>query len=262
MHDFDAATVRLEALSNAQRDLVESHLPLVQHTLNRHRHLLRGGRDAGELFQEGCLALIEAVRHHDPQRYGHFAAYAMARIHFALSKFVHENDAAVRVPFITQRRRRAAENMPREESAIPLPVVQRLADAPVPARQGARPGSMGLRIGEMIRERIEAVMTRVISDMKGARRCAPGTREVIELCARERWGIPEPESRLSIRKLAHALDCSVGRITHCEERFRRGMHDALTRDPAYRTLRKWARRSKRGFDEPLPPERLAKLRPE
>lgn len=265
MRARDADVVQLDALSNAQRDLVESHLPLVQHTLNRHRHLVRTGRDAAELFQEGCLALIESVRNHDVQRHGHFAAFAMARIHFALSKFVHENDSAVRVPFITQRRQRAAgrNGRPNAHRGMPLPVVQRLTEAATPARNGAAPGRPpSVPIGELIRDRLEAAMTRVIADMKTSPRCAAGTREVVELCARERWRIPEPESRTSIRKLAKALNCSVGRITHCEERFRRRMNEALPGDPTYRTLRDWARCSRRGFDEPMSAERLAKLRPE
>lgn len=268
MRDRNADVVHLDALSNSQRDLVESHLPLVQHTLNRHRHLVRSGRDAAELFQEGCLALIESVRNHDPQRHGHFAAFAMARMHFALSKFVHENDSAVRVPFITQRRKRAAavaanNRPPSAKSGAPLPVVQRLADYETAAPQVSGPNASPIvRIGELIRERLDENMKHVIHDLKASPRCAPGTRDVVELCARERWRIPEPEARTSIRKLAKELDCSVGRITHCEERYRKRMNAALSKDATYCKLRDWARRSHRGFDEPMSAERIAKLRPD
>ncbi|MCA9254737.1 MAG: hypothetical protein KDA33_03830 [Phycisphaerales bacterium] len=260
--------IPLNVLSDRQRATVESHLRLVQHTLNRNRHLVRqrrDGRESHELFQEGCLALIEAVRNYDASRHGHFAPYAMARIHFALSRYVHENDASVRVPFITQRRRRAKAAPPGADarSGAPLPIVQRLGDASAPPARFAEDDEFPNqpRIGDLIADRVERAMTRVIDDMKRAPRCNPTTPEVIERCAQERWRIPEPDARMSIRRLAKALDCSVGRITHCEERFRQRMGKALGGDPTYQALREEARRGERGFDERLPPERLAKLRP-
>ena len=268
MHTTDDEVIPLNVLSDRQRGIVESHLRLVQHTLNRNRHLIRyrqDGREEHELFQEGCLALIEAVRNHDAARHGHFGPYAMLRIHFALSRYIHENDTSVRVPFITQRRRRAKSKPPGADSrsGAPLPIVQRLGDANAPPSRQAQDSEFPNqpRIGELIAERVESAMTQVIDDMKRAPRCSPNTPEVIERCAQERWRIPEPEAKMSIRKLARALDCSVGRITHCEERFRQRMGKALNNDPTYRALREAAREGERGFDEKLAPDRMAKLRP-
>ncbi len=267
MHPGEDDSIPLEVLSDQQRAVVEAHLPLVQHTLRRHRHLIRrcGNREAHELFQEGCLALIEAVRNHNAKTHGHFAPYAIARIHFAISRYVHENEAPVRIPFITQRRRRSKglSACANAHTGAPLPIAQRLGDATVPPPRRAleSEGPNPLRIGDLISERLDAAMRQVVDDMKRAPRCAPGTREVIERCAQERWRIPEPEAKTSIRKLAKALDCSVGRITHCEERFRQRMGKALTSDPAYRALREEARRGERGFDEIITPERLKKLSP-
>lgn len=260
--------VSLGVLSDRQRAIVKSHLRLVQFTLNRHRHLVRprrDGREEHELFQEGCLALIDAVRNHDARLHGHFGPYAIARIHFALSRYVHEHGTTVRVPFITQRRRRA-RGIPIHADAktgMPLPTVQRLGDAVTPPSRGAveREFPNQPRVGDLIAERIDIAMQRVLDEMKRAPRCAPGTAEVIERCAQERWRIPEPEARTSIRKLARALDCSLGRITHCEERFHQRMGKALNEDAAFQALRDEARRADRGFDERLPPDRLAKLQP-
>src|SRR5262245_13461358 len=100
-HMSNGSAVPLAALSARQRRLVESHLPLIHPTLNRLDDWVRRHRAAGrypELVQEGSLALIEAVRAHDPLRHGAFAPYAMARIHFAVSRFVHETHCAIRVP--------------------------------------------------------------------------------------------------------------------------------------------------------------------
>lgn len=52
------------------------------------------------------MALVEAVRLHDPARHGEFAPYAISRLHFAISRYAHERGALVRVPFVTQRRMR------------------------------------------------------------------------------------------------------------------------------------------------------------
>jgi RNA polymerase sigma factor (sigma-70 family) len=268
MDDFEDELVPLQVLSDHQRGVVEEHLDLVEQTLRRHRHLIRrhDGREANELFQEGCLALIDAVRNHDANQHGQFSPYAIARIHFAISRYVHENAAPVRVPFITQRRRRS-KGLPacaNAQTGLPLRIVQRLGDAAIPpprrALESENPNPM--RLGDLIGERVERAMQQVVDEMKRAPRCAPGTREVIERCAQERWRIPEPEAKTSIRKLAKALDCSIGRITHCEERFRRRMGNALTNDAAYLALRDEARRGERGFDEILTTERLMKLRPD
>lgn len=268
MPDQADTQIPLEILSDRQRSLVESHLRLVHFTIHRNRHLIRqrqNGREAHELFQEGCLALIDAIRNHDASLHGHFGPYAMARIHFALSRYIHENEGIVRVPYITQRRRRAkgVPNLSESRTGLPLPTVQRLGDAAAPPSRGALDEEFPdqPRIGDLIADRVEIAMQKVIDAMKRAPRCARDTAEVIERCAQERWRIPEPEARMSIRKLAKSLDCSVGRITHCEERFKQGMGRALNDDPAFCALRDEARQAERGFDERMPPDRLAKLRP-
>lgn len=265
---MDEKSVPLEALSAAQRDLVERHLPLVRHTLKRHRHLIRRGqnsRDFSELFQEGCLALIEAVRNHDRAKHGHFAAFAMARIHFALSRYVHERQHAVRVPFITQRRHKSARKSEKDEAEqARLPMVVRIQDfAPFASRRTkkAPPGLPETSIGDLMRERIDVAMRRVVETMKQGRRCSPGTREVVERCARERWSVPEPDSRTSIRQLAKSLNCSVGRITHCEERFKKRMAETLAADEDYVALRERAGRSRHGLDERIGRKEIEALRP-
>ena len=247
--------IPLHAMSAAQRRVVKRNLPLVRLTLRRHPRLgeqSRTGRERGELFQEGCLALIEAVRNHDPTRHGSFAAFAMARIHFAVSRYAHERLSLIRVPFITQRRRRERKRQLQADRhhPDPPPRVLNVAEGPQHIGRSSRaqrhrdpPTSrrIGPTIGDLLRERLDQAAQSVVKEMKTAPRCGAGHAELVERCANERWTIPEPTARTPIRQLARALRCSVGRITHCEERYRNKLAAVLNEDHQFKTLTQLAR---------------------
>ena len=258
-------------MSARQCQFVENNLPLVYLTLRRHRYLTdhhRAGREPKELFQEGSLALMEAVRMHDPIRHGEFAAFAMARIHFAISRYVHEYTGAIRVPFITQRRRkknREEKECDRHRPA-PLPRVVSMKDG----RHGTTRLRTSIRevhhassvqdevtIGDMIRERFDRAMREVARDMKNSPRCTQDNSDVIERCLEERWSVPEPTARTSIRQLAKSLSCSAGRVTYYEERFRKKLAAALNGDETYRTLTRIAKLKPEGWRHCLGSSELA-----
>lgn len=271
----DSDQIPLRAMSNRQRRVVERNLPLVRLTLRRHGQLSergRVGREPVELFQEGCLALMAAVRSHDPVRHGHFGAYAMARIHFAISQYVHEAASAIRVPFITQRRRRERRGSTTTDRHHPdrLPRVVCMADAGDAETQSGRrrwqhdpiaSPSNTLTIGELVRERVDRATACVVREMKVAPGCAEGHREVVERCARERWKVPEPDARTPIRQMARSLRCSVGRITHCEERFHKKVAQTLIADRVFKKLTRLARRQPTGMNHCPSPEELTLLQP-
>jgi RNA polymerase sigma factor (sigma-70 family) len=267
-----SGAVALQAMSRRQQRLVESNLPLVQLTLRRHRDLLDGasrpGREAGELFQEGCLALMEAVRSHDPRRHGDFAAFAMARIHFAISRYAHEHDNLIRVPFITQRRwKKARENDAHQRHRPePLPRVVRLADesSSWESRRNAHRRSLsrslpadGPSIGELIRECYDRAARRVVEIMKRSQQAAAGNGMILEGCLAERWSVPEPEARKSLREMAEHLGCSMRRVTRCEERFRKRLAAAILADETYARLMEMARGCPAGLDYRPTPRELA-----
>lgn len=253
--------IPLEAMSARQCRVVECNLPLVYLTLQRHRYLSdrqRTGREPKELFQEGSLALIEAVRTHDANRHGEFAAFAMARIHFAISRYVHEYASAIRVPFITQRRRRKnqSEEMNDRRKPDPLPRVVSMKHArksvayQATSESDSNPPSTKFErttIGDLIRERYDRAVREVASELKNSPRCSQDRRHLIERCVEERWNVPEPTARTSIRKLAKSLSCSVGRITHCEERFRKRLATVLIGDETYQKLKQLAKEKPEGW---------------
>lgn len=266
----------LDGLSMRQQSLVERNLPLVHLTLGRRRGLWsegRCGRERSELFQEGCIALAEAVRSHDPARHGPFAPYAMARIHFAVSSYALEQSSAIRVPFIAQRRRQASVMRDEKCAAKPGKQLADAADIRIGRRLELRDRAADRRtlipqesagderptLGELLRERLDAAAERVAADMRGCRRCRSGTAELIDLCLRERWIVPEPEAKTPIRRLARQFDCSIGRVTHGEARFRRKMAKSLESDAVFVELRRLAKSHPDGLQRRVSDEEMERL---
>jgi hypothetical protein len=272
-HDTEKS-IRLGAMSTRQQRFVEQNIPLVHLTLRRCRELAsvrEPGREPGELVQEGCLALVEAVRSHDPARHGAFATFAMARIHYAMSRFAHEHQSLIRVPFITQRRRkqRRDHDTADRHRPEPLPRVVRMSDPrKTPSQNRARhlyAEGFGRRwdgttIGDLVRERYDRAASQVVSRLKHSPRCAADFSELVDRCSRERWTVPEPGARTPIRRLAAALGCSLGRITRCEERFRTQVIAELDADVAYGELLRLGRGRTDGWRHRLADDEVAKLR--
>jgi len=272
---MESDQIPLHAMSAPQRRIVERNLALVRLTLRRYPRLGEQsptGREHGELFQEGCLALMEAVRNHDPTRHGSFAAFAMARIHFAVSRYAHERLSLIRVPFITQRRRQEQKRQSQidRHHPDPLPHVLNLAAGPqrfgstLRAQRHRDPTSSpptGPTIGDLLRERLDQAAKSVVKEMKTAPRCGAGHAELVERCAKERWTIPEPTARTPIRQMARSLHCSVGRITHCEERFHKKVAQTLIADDVFKELTRLARRQPTGMKHCPSSEELTLLQP-
>jgi len=269
--------VALGTLSGRQRGIVERHLALVHLTLRRHEGLCSGraGRERSELFQEGCLALAEAVRSHDAARHGAFPPFAMARIHFAVSSFAHEQSGPIRIPFITQRRERERGRRRPEAATDSAARVIRISGEDgllerAAARRGARPGSSEhderpaagedhATVGDLVRDQIDRAAVEVATEMRAIGR-GPGHATVVDRCLEERWAIPEPECRTPIRRLARSLECSIGKITHNEERFRRKMAESLEGDVTFQALERLAKSHPAGFQRKLSAREVEKVK--
>jgi hypothetical protein len=267
-------------ITTRQRRRVERNLPLVKLALRKHRKLMRPdrtGREAGELMQEGCLALVEAVRTHDRRQHGEFASFAMARIHYAISRFAREQGDLIRVPFITQRRHKRRHSdggdggeSDRHRPDAP-PRVVRLHRARAMARRGPADGGCSERsgggggegtsvtVGELIRERYDRAVEQVAARLKKSHHAAPGLGELVNRCFHERWTVPEPDAQTPLRQMAKELGCSLGRITHCEDRFRIRLMARLFKDKAWARLMAIARRREAGMSHRLSEEELAEV---
>lgn len=248
MRTFADETIPLEALSRPQRLRVEKNLPLIHLVLRRYLIRLgeaRVGRERGELFQEGAVALAEAVRMHDPRRHGRFAAYAMSRIRFAISKFVHEQCISIRVPFITQRRGKPRPHVAsafRDASDFSVapdlsrPAHRTTAESPLAFEGDATTGPNREAIGEMIRDRIDEAGRAVRDGMNRDRRKRRELAGLINECHAERWSIPEMDAQTPIRRICTKYGCSSGRVTHAEKRWRQLTAEHLKADPEFSRL--------------------------
>ena len=255
-------SIPLRALSNRQRRIVQRHLPLVHLTLNR-MQLSSSGRheyqERGELFQEGSLALVEAFRGHDPERHGSFAAYAMARVHFSMSEYLHERIHGVRVPFSTQRRRRARmyeHSRDRHRPDAP-PRMFQLPDFFDHSDRRRHDSlheyrSTSPTIGDLVRDRYDAAAAAVVREMNHDPTCRPDTARLLSRCHDDRWTIPETEAQTPIRRLAREIGCSLGRVTHCEERFRRRVAERLRSDEVFQILLDEAESRRNGLRDRMP----------
>ncbi len=127
MHVEGQATGRhlRDPLTDEQSRLVNENLGLVGVHLRRHVHDLtrpRRDREWEDLFQEGCLGLIDAARRYRPERGIPFAAFALPRIHNAVRRALSTKFATVYVPPQRPTRKsvpRGGEPVPQDGEAVP-----------------------------------------------------------------------------------------------------------------------------------------------
>ncbi|MCK6482954.1 MAG: hypothetical protein L6R00_02320 [Phycisphaerae bacterium] len=262
-------------LSDAQRAECRRHLPLVGLQLKRQAGVGRAGRldrDPDDLFQEGAVALLRALRDHDPCRHGDFPPYALARIHYAMGRALCEQAGGIRIPFGVHRRRIDAERADcatqrreprsarqargatsdaspspaerhsdpsRREAAVPREVRHDPDLALRPARTSAGGADARPRLLHLFRERFDAIARRVADDMIAAARDPRSRKDaaaVIVACLHERWLIPEESQRTPFRALAARCGTSLGRLVRCDSTFQQRLKQALVDDPATRWL--------------------------
>ena len=188
-------------LTEAQRELVRANVGLVAVHLKRHVTNLavpQRDREYDDLFQEGCLGLMRSAARWDPASGIPFAAFALPRIHNAVSLALKCKFATIYVP---PRRPKQTESRTQGDSPAEVPAPrarslthgqwQTLADAPM------RPVGEDLRetIGDRIREMFERAVRRSESLLKN-RPSVRGDRDrLIDLIVRERLLVPQPEAQ-------------------------------------------------------------------
>ncbi len=241
----------LEPLSTRQAQLVEKHLGLVRTHLRRHTRWPnepKSDRELDDLYQEGCLGLIHAAQRYDPRCDIPFAAYALRRIHHAVSQALYEGFTIMRVPMRTQIRQRKDV----DPHAIRSPAIHRLEDDPQSREPDPKTDpSGGMTIAVRLREKYESAVRRA----RQAASKRPGRRGdrrwLVDRVIESRLLVPDEQHKTPLRQIARDTSSSYARVAGCEKQLREEIGKMLGRDPEYQRLTQRARRSAEGLEARL-----------
>lgn len=249
----------MQSLTPDQRRLVKENLGLVGVHLKRfvpglatpHRH-----REWEDLFQEGCLGLIRAALLFREERGIPFAAFALPRIHNAVSRALRERFKNVGLP--PRRRPSCREDEPLGNRSDPRSAPSECRSSGVREPGGTasdrhQPDAEQARaqdtIGQRLRTKYERAVRRARRRMV-ERASARGDREyLLDLLERERFMIPQEESRRPLRQIARDTNSSFSRVAHCHKRMSELIRQLLEEDAEFRALRRRAKHSPHGGDE-------------
>lgn len=232
-------------LTEEQRRLVRENIGLVAVHLRRNiRNLAvpRRDREWEDLFQEGCLGLIQAAVAYRPERGIPFVAFAFPRIRNAVSRALQSRFATVYVPPQRGDTCTAGSTEPSGGRAYKRPKVRSLSDCrePDPAdksRQDPR-GCGGETIGDRLRgkyERAVGTAGRMISGNTSTR----GDRDkLVRILVEERFLIPHEESRRALRQIARDTRSSYARVAQCDKQLGEAIRNTLEADPEFHELKR------------------------
>ena len=256
-------------LSDAQRKLVSENIGLVAVHLRRHVANLaepRRDREWDDLFQEGCLGLAAAAERFRPERGIPFAAFALPRIHNAVSKALQRRFTIVYVP---PRRNRNSDDQTSGNGSgngpTPVPKVVELSEdveRGLTSRDRCGTGSESSpdTVGQRLRDKYE----RAVGGAAEVLSSQPSTRgdraELVRCLVRERLLVPQPEEKRAMRQIARDTRSSYARVAQCEKQLTTLVGQILEADPEYHVLRDISHMESEGCDYPVDNHVEAQLR--
>jgi RNA polymerase sigma factor (sigma-70 family) len=243
-------------LTPDQKLLAAQHLGLVRVHLRTRLHLRRrrrsSRRDFDELFQAGCLALVQAAARYDADRDGPFPAYALPRIRRAIHAAVLASRSLMRVPYGTACKR--------SHSSLRGGAPGRRF-WPNPDRAGATDGSPGASTASLdspagtndetirhaLRRRFECAVRQAADDVAGAARRDDATT-IFARITTERILVSNTRERTSVRELATDLGLSSGQVCDYEQRLLQATRERLCDDAPALLLIRFGSTDPDGFD--------------
>lgn len=208
--------VQTEPLTETQRELVQDHLHLVRRHVQRYARRTRRPtreREIEDLYQEGCLGLIQAARTYDPASGIPFQSYAFMRIRHGVSLALHGRFTTIGMTM----RQRFCRRKNADPSALPLPMVVSLeCDPEDPASHPSDDPDEEATSAEAFRRRLESAVQRagVVSNRRGR----PDQAELIDSLIQNRLLIPDDEYKRSLRQIARETKSSYARVAACEQK--------------------------------------------
>ncbi len=251
------------SLNKEQAQLVEAHLHLVRGHLRRHVFCPRRptrSRERDDLYQAGCLGLIEAARLYDGDSGIPFSAFALRRIHHAVSRTAYEGFSTVKVPM-----RKQMEQHKQESSApptAPVPVVHSLEHDPPTREPDARSDPSGDgTIAARLRQKYVSAVERARQVARAGRSRRGDRSLLVDRVVDDRLMVPDDEHKTPLRQIARETESSYARVADCEKRLVAEIARLLGRDRECRRLRARAQDSDHGLatrlDETSSDEQLA-----
>ena len=245
-------------LTEEQRRLVRENIGLVTVHLRRHVANLstpRRDREWEDLFQEGCLGLIKAAVRYRRERGIPFAAFALPRIHNAVSRALQRKFSTVYVPPKRTSRRGGSSTSsdPSDPRVVPKTyslsdeLESRLADK----RRHDPDGGDRETIGQRLRGKYDRAL-RAAGKALCAKTSTRGDRDkLVRLLTEERFLVPHDEAKRPLRQIARDTRSSYARVAQCDKQLREAIRTTLQSDPEFVELNRRIRAEPFGADLPI-----------
>lgn len=249
------------ALTETQRLLVAKNLGLVALHLRRNvRNLAapRRDREWDDLFQEGCLGLIQAAIAFREERGIAFAAFALPRIHNAVSRALQRKFSTIYVP--PQRAARQSETRKKVKSdgvdtvaprvhSFPDDAERTLPDRRRPAGDHAIESRRSREtIGDRLRGKYERALAEVCDVVARGASKRGDRAELVRTLMQERFLIPQDESKRPMRQIARDTGSSYARVAQCDKQIGMALRELLGDDPEFGELYRRSRVDPDGID--------------
>jgi RNA polymerase sigma factor (sigma-70 family) len=226
----------------SRNHLVEAHRWLVDAELRFLHASARTARLRDDLFQEGCLALLQAAHHYPPTSETPFDLFARPQVRTAIRRAV-------------RREARAAHHSLPHPNRVPAPTGTAFDRASVsdvsscPARSAkrwhTRVDLAVERCYETIGDRFRAEYAQALDwatvRLAGCRARRSDRPALLRFLVEQRLLVPEPDHRMPLRSIARRTGWSVGRVAQLEQRLRDETRQILAADRVVERLRAEAR---------------------
>ncbi len=246
----DSSISHMEKLTPTQRQLVSENLGLIGMHIRRFvggLQLPHADREWDDLFQEGCLGLIDAAKRFGQVSDMTFATFALPRIRNAVNKALNSRFNTIYVPH-KQRSRQHYDNdiqtlipeMTTMNNEAALAKISTLSSATTAAQT----------IGDRVRQRYESAVHKATEWMMCQKTTRDDRRRLIDTIIEHRLLIPNEDNKTALRQIARDTNSSYSRVTQCEKQLIKKVREVLTVDTEFLAMKRYARKKRLGMDHP------------
>jgi hypothetical protein len=248
-------------LTDEQQRLVRENIGLVAVHLRRHVSNIatpQRDREWEDLFQEGCLGLVRAAVGYRPERGIPFPAFALPRIHSAVSRALQSRFSTVRIPPKRGIAAGASPDSAQGDDRSERPKVRSLSGDLQSRLADTRrhdPDDAGHEtVGQRLRAKYERAV-RSAGDVISGQTSRRGDRdELVRVLVEERFMVPLEESRRALRQIARETHSSYARVAQCDKQLGAEIRSTLEVDPEFRELHRRVRSDPDGTRAPIDDE--------